>query len=116
MLCYGAITPELSIMRKTTVEAGWIDLGSGWDPRSLRKTGDGAWASLISEMKNCLLKMGGMIVDFLEEVSDLLGGSSAPFFTSLEGLLPAFRLLSIPRTAVAPSVLGWDGDWVQFSD
>lgn len=100
MLCYGAITPELSIMRKTTVEAGWIDLGSGWDPRSLRKTGDGAWASLISEMKNCLLKMGGMIVDFLEEVSDLLGGSSAPFLTSLEGLLPAFRLLSIPRTAV----------------
>lgn len=60
--------------------------------------------------------MGGMIVDFLEEVSDLLGGSSAPFLTSLEGLLPAFRLLSIPRTAVAPSVLGWDGDWVQFSD
>lgn len=81
MLCYGAITPELSIMRKTTVEAGWIDLGSGWDPRSLRKTGDGAWASLISEMKNCLLKMGGMIVDFLEEVSDRRKLSSIPYLT-----------------------------------
>lgn len=55
-------------------------------------------------------------MDFLEEVSDLLGGSSVPFFTSLKGLVPALRLLSIPHTAVAPSVLGWDGDWVQFSD
>ena len=56
MLCYGAATPELSKMRKTTVEVGWIDLGSEWGPRPVRKTGDGAWASLISEMKNCLLK------------------------------------------------------------
>lgn len=55
-------------------------------------------------------------MDLLEEVSDLLGGSSVPFLTSLRALVPAFSSLSsIPHDAVAPPSLGWAGEWVQFS-
>lgn len=38
----------------------------------------------ISEMKNYLLKMGENIMELLEEISDLLEGSSVPFLKASE--------------------------------